>query len=76
MTVGNASLGQIVGGKLQGDTVAGQYANTVAAEPAGQVREHGTLLVQLNAELAAGELLNHGSSDFYAIFFAHRPLRV
>jgi len=75
MAVGDASLGQIVRGKLQGDAVAGQNADTIAAELACQVRQHTALLIQLDAEKAAGEFLNYGSSDFNAIFFTHRPPR-
>jgi len=71
MSVGNASLGKVVGRHLQRDAVARQDADAIAAEPAGQVREHHALLIQLHAELPAGEFLDYGSGDFNAIFFAH-----
>ena len=75
MAVGDASLGQIVRGKLQGDAVAGQNADTIAAELACQMREYGAFLIQLHTEQATGEFLYHGSGNFNAIFFTHRPPR-
>jgi hypothetical protein len=73
MAVGDASLGQVVRRQFQGDTVAGQYANAIPAQFARQVGEHGAVLIQLNAEKAAGKFFNYGSCDFNAIFFAHCP---
>ena len=73
MAVGDASLSQIVRGKLQSDAIACQNADTIASEFTSQVREHASLLIQLDAEQTAGEFLNDGASDFNAIFFTHRP---
>ena len=73
MPVGDAALGQVVRGELEGDAVSGEDSNTVAAELAGEVREDGALLVELDAEEAAGEFLDDGSGYFDAIFFAHCP---
>src|SRR5580658_8024503 len=37
------------------------------------MRQHCAVLVQQNAELSARKLFYHGSSNFYAVFFTHRP---
>jgi len=71
MSVGNASLGQVVGRHLERDAVACQDADAVATKSAGQMREHHALLIQLDAELPARKFLYYGSGDFNAIFFAH-----
>ena len=76
MAVRDSSLGEIVGGKLHGDTVSCQHPNTVAAQLAGQVSEDGAVQVQLYAEQAAREFFYDGASDLDAIFFAHCPPRV
>ena len=73
--VGNAALGQVVRRNFQGDAVARQNADAIAAKLAGQVGEHGAFLIQLHAEQAAGEFLNYGSSNFNTIFFTHCPPR-
>ncbi len=73
MTISDAALGQIVRRNLQGDAIARQNADAIAAKLARQVRKHGAFLIQLHAEQAAGEFLNNGSGYFNAIFFAHYP---
>ena len=47
MAESDSAFGQIVGGKFQRDFVSRQNADTVAPEPAGQVRLLETLLVIL-----------------------------
>jgi hypothetical protein len=73
MAVGDAALGQVVRGELEGDAVSGEDSNTIAAQLAGEVREDGALLVELDAEEAAGEFLDDGSGYFDAVFLAHCP---
>src|SRR5713101_3431909 len=73
MAVGDAPLGQIVRRELQGDAVAGQYADAIPAQFARQVGEHCSFLIELNAEKAAGKFFDYGSCDFNAVFFAHCP---
>jgi len=73
MAVRDAALGQVVRGELEGDAVAGEDSDTVAAQLAGEVREDGALLVELDAKEAAGEFLDDGSSYFDTVFFAHCP---
>src|SRR5579864_3978478 len=75
VAVSNAPFGEIVRRHFQGYAVARQHADAVAAKLAGQVGQHGALLIQLHAEQAAGEFLNYGSSHFNAVFFAHCPPR-
>jgi hypothetical protein len=70
----NSTFCQIVGREFEGDFIAGQNADAVAPQAAGQVGEHDPLMFQLHAELAAGELLEDGSGNFNAIVFAHIPL--
>ena len=73
MAVGDAALGQVVRGELEGDAVSGKDSNAVAAQLTGKVREDGALLVELDAEEAAGEFFDDRSSYFDAVFFAHCP---
>jgi hypothetical protein len=73
VTIGDATLGEIIGRHLDGDPVTGQYTDTIPAELAGQVGEHNPFLVDLDAEEAAGEFLHHGPSHLNTIFLAHLP---
>lgn len=71
MAEGDAPFGEVVGGKLKSDFVAGENANAIAAEAAGKVGEHKAIVLQLYAEFTAGELFNHRSLNFDAVFFTH-----
>src|SRR5271155_5733872 len=64
MTIGDAALGQIVRRKLQRDAIPRQYADTIAAELARQVRKHSAFLIQLYAEQAAREFFNNSAGYF------------
>ena len=75
MTEGDAALGQVVGGKLEGHLVARKHANAVAAKPSGQMREHHAIMVDLDAKLAARELFKNRAGYFDIVFFAHRTIR-
>ena len=55
MTECNSAFGEIVGGEFQSDFVACEDANAIAAKPARQVCQHYALVLQLNAEQAAGK---------------------
>jgi len=57
MTERNSAFGEIVGGEFQSDFITRQNADAIAAEPARQMRQHYALMLQLNAEQAAGEFL-------------------
>ena len=50
MAVGDASLGQVVRGKLHRHAVTGEDSDTITAEFAGQVGKNGTVGIQLNAK--------------------------
>jgi hypothetical protein len=69
----DAALGQIVRGKFQRDLIAGKNPNPITAEPASQVGKNYTFVLELNAKESAGEFFEHGSSNFDAVFFAHKP---
>ncbi len=71
MTEGDATLGEVVGGKFEGDFVACQNADAVAAEAACEVGENEAFVLKLNAEFTAGELLDDGTLYFDAVFFTH-----
>jgi hypothetical protein len=63
--VGNSTLGQIIGGEFEGNTIAGQDSNPISAQLAGQVRKHSSVLIQLHAEQAAREFFYYRSTgDF------------
>jgi hypothetical protein len=68
---GDSSLGEVVGGQLHSDTVAGQDADAVAAQSASQVSQHNTIMFQLYAEQSAGKLLQDNSGYFNIVFFTH-----
>jgi len=51
----NSAFGEIVGGEFQGDFIARQDADAIAAKPAREVGQHDTLVFQLYTEQAAGE---------------------
>src|SRR5260370_23390509 len=76
MPVGDPSVGEHVGRKLDGHPIASQHPNTVSTQLAGKVGEYGAVQVELYAEQAAREFFNNGASDFNAIFFAHCPPRM
>jgi len=57
MTERNSAFGEIVGGEFQSDFIARQNADAIAAEPASQMCQHHALVLQLNAEQAAGKFL-------------------
>src|SRR4029077_8749565 len=71
---GDPPLGQIVGGKLEGDAVAGQHADAVSPQAARQVRQNYAVVIQLHAEQTTGELLQHHSGYFYIVFLTHPNL--
>jgi hypothetical protein len=54
---GDAALGEIVGGKLEGDFIAGEDADAVAAEAACEVGQDDAVMFEFDAEEAAGKLL-------------------
>ncbi len=47
---GDSTFGQIVRGHLEGDFVAGEDANAVAAEPTRQMGENDPFMLKLNAK--------------------------
>jgi hypothetical protein len=71
MPESDAALGEIVGGQLHGDSVAGQDANAVAAETPRQVREHHSVVIELHAEQAAGKFFKNYPGYFNIIFLTH-----
>ena len=75
MAEGDAPLGEIVGGQLHGDAVAGQDADAVSPQSAGQVRQNHAVMLQLHAEQAAGKLFQNNSGNFDIIFFTHSTFR-
>ena len=63
-------LGQIVRRKLQCDAIARQYADTIAAEFARQVRKHGAFLVQLDAEPQAARKFFNNSTGYFNAYLS------
>ncbi len=76
MPEGDAAFGQIVGGKFQRDLIARQNADAIAAQASRQMGQDDALVFELHAEQPAGEFLKNRSSNFYAVFFAHKPRSV
>jgi hypothetical protein len=74
MAEGDSTLGEVVGGKFEGDFVAGQNADAVAAEAAREVGEDKPFVLKLHTEFTAGEFLDDCALYFYAVFFTHSYL--
>jgi hypothetical protein len=66
---GDPALREIVRRQLHRDFVSCQNPNTVAAEAAGQVSEHNTFVLQLDAEQSTGKFLEYRSGYFNTVFF-------
>ena len=71
MAESDTALGEVVGGKFEGDFVAGENADAIAAETACEVSENKTFMFKLDTEFTAGELLDDGTLYFDAVFFTH-----
>ena len=57
MAKGDSPFGQIVGGKFEGDFVAGQNADTVPPQAPRQVGQHNAVVIELDTEQTAGKFL-------------------
>jgi hypothetical protein len=76
MAEGDTALGEVVRGEFEGNFVARQNANAIAAEPACQVRKDQTFVLKLHTEFTAGEFFDDRALYFYAVFFTHSYLLV
>jgi hypothetical protein len=76
MTEGDPALGQIVWRQFQGDPVAGQNSDPVPPQSTGQVSQNDAIMLELHAEQTARELFQNSSGYFYAVFLAHKPLKI
>jgi hypothetical protein len=74
MAEGDSTLGEIVRGKFEGDFVACQNADAVAAEAACKVGKDKAFVLKLHTEFTAGEFLDDRALYFYAVFFTHSYL--
>ena len=74
MAEGDTALGEVVGGKFEGDFIAGQNADAIAAKAACEVSQDKTFVFKLNTEFTAGEFLDDRTLYFYAVFFTHSCL--
>jgi hypothetical protein len=63
VTEGDAAAGEVVGGELDGDAVAGEDADVVLAHLAGEVTEDGVAVFEFDAEHGVGECL--GDAAFH-----------
>ena len=73
VAVSNAPFGQVVRRHFHGYPIASENAYTVSTKLAREVGENSAVLIQLDTEKPAGELLDYGTCHFNAIFFAHWP---
>jgi len=65
------TLCEVVGGKFEGDFIASQNADAVAAEAACKVGKYKPFVLKLHTEFSAGEFLDDRTLYFYAVFFTH-----
>ena len=71
MPVGDPAFGEIVRRHFEGDSVAGQDPDAVAAEFTGEMRQHSALLIELNVKETAGKFFNDGTGNLNAVFLTH-----
>jgi hypothetical protein len=76
MTECDPAFGEIVGGEFEGNLVARQNSNAIAAQTAGEMGQHDTFVLELHAEKTAREFFENGSGYFYAVFLAHATLLI
>lgn len=69
---GDAAFGQIVGGDLHGNLVAGKNSDVVLAHLSGNVGHHDVAVLKLHSEGGVGQELKHGALHFDTFFFCHR----
>ena len=74
MAESDTAFGEIVGGKFEGDFVAGQNANAVSAEAAGQVGQTRRSCSSCTLKSPLGNFSSDGSLYFNAVFFTHSPI--
>src|SRR6267143_5231594 len=72
--IDDASLGQVVGGHLHGDRIAGQDADVVFAHLAGDVRGHDVAILQFHPESRIGQGLDDLAFHLDRVFFGHSAL--
>src|SRR6218665_265974 len=70
-TVGNPTLGQIVGRQLDQNLVARQHADAVLAHLAGGVAEDLMAVLELHAEHGVGQQLDHLPAHLEEFFLGH-----
>jgi hypothetical protein len=71
--VGDASLGEVIRRHFESYAISGKDPDSIAPQLACQMRQHGSILVELDAKQTAWKLFNYRSSNFNAIFFTHSP---
>jgi hypothetical protein len=69
MAISNATLGQVVRGKLHRHAITGEDSDSIATEFAGQVGKNSAVGIKLNAEQTTRELFNYSTRYFNTIFF-------
>src|SRR6187549_2847641 len=69
--VGDARLGQVVGGKLAQHLVADEHADAVLAHPAGGVTENLVAVFELHPEHRIRQQFHHLAAHFEEFFFGH-----
>ena len=73
IAIRDSSPRQIVGGKFELNTVSREDADAVFPQLAGNLRKYFMLVVQLDAENAAGMFFNDGAGNFNSFFLRHSP---
>jgi|HubBroStandDraft_6_1064221.scaffolds.fasta_scaffold2957643_1 hypothetical protein len=71
MAEGDATLSEVVRGEFEGNFVACQNADAVAAETACEVGEDKPFVLKLHTEFTAGKFFYYRALYFDAIFFTH-----
>ena len=73
-SAGDSALGQVIGGHLDGDLVAGEDADVVHPHLAGDVCEDFVAGLQLRPESGVGQSLGNDGLDGDRFFLRHRLL--
>ena len=69
MAEGDAALGQIIGGKFQGYSIASQNADAVTTQATRKVGKDNTILFKLHTEKPAGKFFEDRACYFNTVFF-------
>jgi hypothetical protein len=76
MPKSNSTLRQIVRRQFQGNLIARQDADAIAAQPAGKMGQDHAVVFELYAKEPARKFFQDRAGYFDAVLFAHKPPQI